>query len=78
MSLDLFDQPHAGAQNVGNVSLFQFLDRFRADHTSVGNDAKAVDSKAFANPVCHRNQGFDIGGIARPHLTADRPALIVR
>ena len=38
IAVDLFDQPHAGAQDVGNVSIFQFFDRFGADHAPVGND----------------------------------------
>ena len=34
--------------------------------------------EALAQAVDHRHQHADIGGIARPHLRADRPALVRR
>jgi hypothetical protein len=48
-----------------------------ADHAAISNDAKLLDIEALPHPFAYRHEGFDIGGVAGPHLAADRPALIV-
>jgi hypothetical protein len=52
-------------------------DGLGADHASVGDDADAADREAFAQPVDHRHQSGDIGGVARPHLRAYRTPVAV-
>jgi hypothetical protein len=47
------------------------------DHAAIGDHADPADGKTRAQTIDHRNQDADIGGIAGPHLRADRPALRV-
>jgi hypothetical protein len=53
------------------------FDRIGADHTSVGNNAKAVDTKSLSDSLGYRDQRFDISRIAWPHLATDGLAFIV-
>jgi len=46
----------------------------RRDHAAIGDDADAADGEASLQTVDCRQQGCDIGGIAQPHLGADRPS----
>ncbi|HEY7242835.1 MAG TPA: hypothetical protein VH678_03015 [Xanthobacteraceae bacterium] len=48
-----------------------------ADRAAVGNHAHARNIEAPAQPVDHRDQHRHVGGVARPHLRADRPAVAV-
>ena len=77
--LDLVLRPHAGAQDVlpGSLLLLQFLDRLLADHAPIGHDADLGDSEPAAEPIDYRNEGRDIGRVARPQLTADRSPLTI-
>lgn len=43
----------------------------------VGDDAHPADAKALAQPVDHRQQHGDVGGVPRQHLGAERPAVAV-
>ncbi len=42
---------------------------------AIGNHADAMDGKALTQAMNHRQQGVDIGGVARPGLGADRSAM---
>ena len=68
----------AYAQNVEHVAGFEFGEGLGADHAAVGDDADAVDRKALAQPVDHRDQAADVGGVARPHLRAHRSAVAIQ
>ena len=69
--------PLAHAKNVKQATCLQCGNGLGADHATVGDDADAADREAFAQPVDHRHQGSDIGGVARPHLRADRTTVAV-
>jgi len=47
------------------------------DHAAIGDDTDPANREARAQPVDHRHEDADIGGIAGPHLRADRPTLRV-
>ena len=67
----------AHAENVEKPARFEFRDRLGADHAAIGDDADATDGEALAQPIDHRNEAAGIGGVAGPHLGADRPAIAV-
>jgi hypothetical protein len=46
-------------------------ERLGADHAPIGDHTKVADTKALANPLHHRQQRCDIGGVPRPHLAAN-------
>src|SRR5262249_15096050 len=74
---DFLAAPHAGSEDVGPTLLVQVVNGFLADHAPVGDDADLGDAKAPIEAIDDRYQRLDIGGVARPHLTADRPAVAV-
>ena len=55
------------------LARFQFRGRLRTDHAAIGDNANATDREPLGEPVDHRNQAAGIGGVARPHLRANRP-----
>ncbi len=57
--------------------LLQIGDRAFADHAPVGDDAHLADAEAPPQAIDNRDQGGHVGGIARPQLAADRPAVAV-
>jgi hypothetical protein len=67
----------ANAKNIQKPARFEFGDRFGADHAAIGDDTDATNGKAFAQPVDYRNEAARVGGVARPHLRADRPTVAV-
>src|SRR5262249_48061130 len=71
---DLLAAPHAGAEDVGPTLLVQVVNGLLADHAPVGDDADLGDAETPIQAIDDRYQRLDIGGVARPHLAADRPA----
>ena len=67
----------AGAEDVFDAAYLELGDGLGADHAAVGDDAHAGNAEAPAQPVDHREQRLHVGGVARPSLRADRPALLV-
>src|SRR5215831_3382586 len=67
----------ASAENVLQLALLQRRNCGRRDHAAVGDDADPADMKALAQTVDDRQQYGGIGGVARQHLGADRPAVAV-
>ena len=67
----------ARAKDIIKLALFQPGNGLSRDHAAIGDHANAADSEALAETVNHRQQRLHIGGIARPHLGADRPPLAV-
>jgi hypothetical protein len=59
------------------MTALKFFDSISADHTPVGNNAKAVDAKSLSDSIRYRDQRFNISRIAWPHFAADGLALIV-
>src|SRR4051794_24746868 len=57
------------------LSTLQAADGGFRDHAAVGDDADAADAEASSQAVDHRQQHADIGGVAGPHLRADRSPL---
>ena len=57
--------------------MLQGGDGVGTDHATIGHDADVADGEATAQAVDHRNEGRHIGGVAGPHLRADRPAVLV-
>lgn len=74
---DLDDSAHPGAKDVGNTLFFQVRHRFSADHPPIRNNADLTDVEAAPQPFDHRNTGFYVSGVSRPHLAADRLAVVV-
>jgi len=60
----------AGAEQIEELTRFEFGDRPGADHAAVGDHADPADRKTPAQPVDHRDQGADVGDMARPQLRA--------
>ncbi len=77
IEFDFVDTTHPGPQNVGDMTALKFFDSISADHSPVGNNAKAVDAKSLSDSIRYRDQRFNISRIAGPHFAADGPALIV-
>ena len=73
----LFGAALAYPEDVVQSALFQSGDGGGTDHAAIGDDADPIDGKAVAQTIDHRDQGGDIGGIAGPHLRADRPSVLV-
>ena len=67
----------AHTQDVFEAALLEVGDGLGTDHAAVGHDADPADSKALAQPVDHRNERDHVGGVARPHLRAHRPAVLI-
>jgi hypothetical protein len=64
----------ARAQNIGELACFQGRDGLSADHAAIGDDTDLVDTKTLPEPIDHRQERGDIGGVTRHHLGAERPA----
>src|SRR6478672_5761506 len=62
-------------EDVVDAAPFELSDRLGADHAPIGDHAHPPDAEAFAQARDDRQQGFHIGGVARPGLGADRPSL---
>ena len=62
----------AHAQNILDLVGFECGDGLGADHAAIGDDADPIEQEALAQPGDYRYQGCHVGGIARPHLAADR------
>ena len=67
--------PHA--QDIQEPPCLQLGNSLGADHAAVGDHTHARDVKAPAQPIDHRDQRCHVGGIARPHLRADRPPVTI-
>ena len=48
-----------------------------ADHAAIGDDADAGNQKAGLEPLDHRQQGGDVGGVTGPQLGTNRPPAAV-
>ena len=69
--------PLAHAKDVEQATRLQRGDGLGTDHAAIGDDADAANGEAPAQPIDHRHQGRDIGGVAGPHLRAHRPSIAV-
>ena len=67
----------AHAQDIQEPPRLQLGHGLGTDHAAVGDHAHARDVEAPAQPVDHRDQRRHVGGVARPHLRAHRPAVAV-
>jgi hypothetical protein len=67
----------AHPQDIKEAARLEFGQRLGADHAAVGDDAHAADIETPAQPVDDGDQARHVGGIARPHLRAHRPAVAV-
>ena len=65
------------AENVEKPARLEFGDCFRADHAAIRDDADPADGKALAQPVDDGDKAARIGGVAGPHLCANRPAVAI-
>ena len=75
---DLVYPAHPRAQSVGDTKLVELMPIAGTDHSAVGKQAKLPDTESLANAIGHRNQRGHIRRIARPHLTTDGVAMIVK
>jgi hypothetical protein len=67
----------AGAEDIEEVARLEPSNGLGADHAAVGDDADAADREPPLQPIDHRKQACDIGGVARPHLRAHRTPVAV-
>ena len=65
------------AEDIEQPARLERGQRLGTDQPAVGNHAHAGDGEAPAEPVDDRDEGGNIGGVARPHLRAHRPAIAV-
>ena len=49
-----------------------------ADHPPVTHDTELSDVKPVFQPFNNRDEGLDIGRVARPHLAAYRMSLVIK
>src|SRR4051794_33655625 len=64
----------ARAEDVFQPTLLDGGDGRGGDHAAVGHHTDPTNGEAAAQAIDDRNEHADIGGVARPHLRADRPA----
>src|ERR1700729_1256789 len=67
----------AHTEDVVQTPLLQSGDGGGTDHAAIGNDTETLDGEAVAQPLDDGDQRGDVGGIAGPHLRADRPSLLI-
>ena len=68
---DLAHQPVgalAGAEDIEEAAGLESSNGLGAHHAAVGDDADAADREPPLQPIDHRKQACDIGGVAWPHL----------
>jgi hypothetical protein len=80
LGTDLFLPAHPHPDDVADRGLMAFEggQGGLADHAPVGHHRNLPQAEAAPQPFNDRHQGGDVGGIARPHLAADRVALHVQ
>src|SRR5580693_3992641 len=54
------------------ITAFQCRQRFLAHHPTIAHHSYFPQPEAFPHPFDNRHQGGDVGGVAGPHLTANR------
>src|SRR5271157_3398489 len=74
---DLNAPPFAHARNILDPVGFERGDGLGADHAAIRDDADAMEPETLPQPGNDRYQCRHVGGIARPHLAADRSAVLV-
>src|SRR5271169_5788667 len=67
----------ARAEDVLQLAFLEPGDGCGRDHAAVGDDADSADGKAPLQAIDDRQERRHVGGIARPHLGANRPAVAV-
>src|SRR5271166_5552882 len=67
----------ARTEDILQLALFEPGDGCGRDHAAVGDDADPADRKALPQAVDDREKRRHVGGVARPHLGADRRAFAV-
>jgi len=75
---NFFAPSHSGAQDVKDLLCFQVGHRLGADHSPIRNDADPTDGKTALQSLDYRNERLHIRRVPRPHLAADRSAVIVQ
>jgi hypothetical protein len=74
---DFLGRALAHAEDVVDVAGLEFGKGGGADHAAVGDDADASDQEAGLEPLDHRQQGGNVGGIAGPQLGTNGPPAAV-
>src|SRR5262249_48032098 len=69
---------HPRPENIRPTLLVQLVNRLLTHHAAIRHDADLTNAKLAPQPLHHRQQGSDVGGVPRPQLTADRPAVAVQ
>src|SRR5690349_18678253 len=74
-----FDVAHSDSQNKGNLvfGIIELLHRLFADHAPVGDDTEVGYIKTSPDSFHYRDQRLYVGGVAVPHLTAQRTPVII-
>src|SRR4051812_33272713 len=67
----------ARAQHVFEAAVLKSGDGWGRDHAAIGHHTDPTDGKAATQAINDRDEYADIGGVAGPHLRADRPALSI-
>ena len=75
--LHLLGRALTHTQDIFEAALFEAGDGLRTDHAAIGHHADPADSEALTQPVDHRDERGDVGGVARPHLRTYRSAVLV-
>jgi len=74
----LLDPAHPGPEDVGDatVRVLKGPDCGITDHAPVGHDTELPDVEPSLDPVDHGQDASHVRGVSRPHLGADRPAVV--
>jgi len=74
---DFLCAPLTNPEHVFEATRLEGGQRLGADHAAIGHHAHPSDPEPPAQAVDHRDQRRDVGGVARPHLAAERPAALI-
>jgi hypothetical protein len=72
---DLLGGAFAHADNLVDVAVLHIGQCGLADPAAIRDNADAGDQESLSEAVDYRQKGSHIGGVARPQLGADRPAV---
>src|SRR4051794_14781591 len=73
-AISSFSNPSRDAYHVFEAALLKGGDRWSRDHAPISHHTDPTDAEAAAQAINDRDEDADIGGVAGPHLRADRPA----
>ena len=74
-----FDVTHSDSQNIGDLVFrtVELLHCLFADHAPVGDNTEVGHIETSLDSFHNRDQRFHVGGVAGPHLAAQRTPVVI-